>query len=240
MEFTKRAHTAAEGQFYEPMFPGRRIVFEDTVGTVRDLEYAIDCQLAVTVPDLRAPIRFSVQERWREPAAMRYGDVTITEWNSASGQPSELHKLGAHLFVYGFYDEHTDQILLGVAVDIPVLLRELALGRLQYRRQSRLDQTFLGFDVKQLRQHGAVIFERDRRVRCVTCDVAQDRWDPRSPLYREGAAQCPACADADRQTATDAAWIAEIHAADPKPVPIEEWPEVAHPGSGVPYKRGAA
>jgi hypothetical protein len=197
MEFTKRAHLAAEEQFYAPMFPGRQIAFEDTVGTVRDLEYAIDCQLAVTVPDLRAPIRFAVQERWREPAAMRYGDVTITEWNSASNLPSELHKFGAHLFVYGFYDQQLDQIMLGVAVDIPVLLRELALGRLKYRRESRLDQTFLAFDVRGLRSCGAVVFEHDCRVRCVTCDVAQDRWDTRSRFYSEGAAQCPACADAD-------------------------------------------
>ncbi|HET9258460.1 MAG TPA: hypothetical protein VFO16_25140, partial [Pseudonocardiaceae bacterium] len=65
--------------------------FEDTTSTVRDLDYAIDCQLAVTIPKFQAPIRLSVQERYRKPDDLHYGDVTITEWNLASGQPSELH-----------------------------------------------------------------------------------------------------------------------------------------------------
>lgn len=165
MDFTKRAHLAAEEQFYAAMFPGRPVAFEDTVGTVRDLDYAIDCQLAVSVPGLRAPLRFAVQERWREPDALRFGDITVTEWNSASAQPSELHKLGAHVFVYGFYDEPADQILLGVAVDVLTVLHALALGRITYRRQSRLDQTFLGFGIRDLRQLGAVVFELDNRWR---------------------------------------------------------------------------
>lgn len=163
MEFTKRAHLAAEGQFYAAMFPGLPIAFEDTVGTVRDLDYAIDCQLAVTVAGLRAPLRIAVQERWREPDAMRFGDITVTEWNAASAQPSELHKLGAHMFVYGFYDEQADRVLLGVAVDVLAVLRALALGQLTYRRQSRLDQTFLGFGIRDLRKLGATVFELDNR-----------------------------------------------------------------------------
>jgi len=163
MEFTKRAHAAAEAQFYAHMFPGLPVAFEDTVGTVRDLDYAIDCQLAVTAGGLRAPLRFAVQERWREPSAMRYGDITITEWNAASAQPSELHKLGAHLFVYGFYDERSDQIHAGVAVDVLMVLRALALGELTYRRESRLDQTFLGLGLRDLRDLGAVVFQLDAR-----------------------------------------------------------------------------
>lgn len=163
MDFTKRAHIAAQTQFYAPMFPGRRIEFEDTTETVRDLEYAIDCRLAVTVDGLRAPLRFAVQERWREPSAMQYGDITITEWNTATAQPSELHKLGAHLFVYGFYDAERDHILAGAAVDVLTVLRALALGNLSYRRESRIDQTFLGFGLRDLQRIGAVVFQIDNR-----------------------------------------------------------------------------
>jgi hypothetical protein len=167
MDFTKRAHTAAQTQFYPDMFPGRPIRYADTVATVRDLDYAIDCQLAVTVPDLRAPLHFAVQERWRQPQWENHGDVTVTEWNLASGQPSELHKLGAHLFVYGFYDAPADRIRLAVAVAVPILLRELACGDppLRYRRGTRggRDQTFLGFQCRDLESAGAVMFKLDRR-----------------------------------------------------------------------------
>jgi len=164
MDFTKRAHLAAQVQFYAPMFPGLTVTFEDTVGTIRDLEYAIDCQLAVAVDGLRAPLRFAVQERWREPSAMRYGDITVTEWNTATAQPSELHKFGAHIFVYGFYDERRDRVLAAAAVDVVTVLRSLALGTLAYRRESRLDQTFLGFGLRDLQRIGAVVFQLDNRV----------------------------------------------------------------------------
>jgi len=159
MDRTKRAHAAAQQQFYAPMFEHRPIVFEDTVGTVRDLEYAIDCQLAVTIPDLRAPLRFSVQERWRDPSYMPYGDITITEWNTASNEPSELHKLGAQLFVYGFYDEDADRIVAGVALDATVILRRLATSSLPYTRRSRIDQSFLAFGLTTLEKVGAVVFK---------------------------------------------------------------------------------
>lgn len=226
MEFTKRAHRAAQGQFYAHMFPGLPIAFEDTVDTVRDLEYAIDCQVAVSVGGLRAPLRFSVQERWREPKEMHWGDVTITEWNNASGQPSELHKLGAQLFVYGFYDPDADRVLLGVAVNVLTVLHALALGKLAYRRSRRLDQTFLGFDFGTLKRLGAVVFDIDHRPRserrCVTCDAPEAAWDATHRLYQEGAAQCPGCAEADEL--------------------CDPWAniEVAMPGSGLPPEWRAA
>src|SRR5690554_5255374 len=42
-EFTKRAHLAAQQQFYPRMFP-HGVDFEDVTQTAHDLEYAIDCQ----------------------------------------------------------------------------------------------------------------------------------------------------------------------------------------------------
>lgn len=173
MEFTRRAHRAAQGQFYAPMFSGLLLTFEDTVDTVRDLEYAIDCRVAVAVPGLRAPLSFAVQERWRRPHEMHWGDVTVTEWNRASDTPSELHKLGAQLFVYGFYDEDDDLIHVGVAINVLTVLLQLAAGKLTYTRRSRIDQTFLGFNVRELRAAGAVVFEVDNRPPAI---VEGDDW----------------------------------------------------------------
>lgn len=165
MAFTKRAHLAAQAQFYPGVFREASIAFEDTVGTTRDLEYAIDCRLAVTVDGLKAPIYFAVQERWRRPEDMRYGDITITEWNHASGQPSELHKLGAQLFVYGFYEESADQIVVAVAINVATVLWRLAVRDLDWKRQRRVDQTFLGFSLRDLVDVGAVIHHYDGRAR---------------------------------------------------------------------------
>lgn len=165
MGFTKRAHLAAQTQFYSRMYPAG-VEFVDAVGTARDLEYAIDCQLAITVKGLRAPISMAVQERFRRPSdgAMKYGDITVTEWNLASNQPSELHKLSAQMFVYGFYDETADHILLAVAVDVGFLQWALAHDEIRYVRQKRGDQSFLGFQFRDLQALGAVLFVHDERA----------------------------------------------------------------------------
>lgn len=181
MDFTKRAHLAAQAQFYPGVFRSLPIAFEDTVGTAKDLEYAIDCRVAVTVEGLRAPLYFAVQERWRRPADMRYGDITITEWNQASGQPSELHKLGAQLFVYGFYDEIADEIVVAVAVNVATVLWRLAVRDLGWRRQSRIDQTFLGFSLQDLRDVGSVIHYYDSRARRAAIEAELRAAGPTRP-----------------------------------------------------------
>lgn len=162
MQFTKDAHRAAQSQVYSKMFPG--VTFEDTVNTTKDLEYAIDCQLAVPVDGLRAPIRFAVQERFREPTEMHWGDITVTEWNLASNEPSELHKLSAQLFVYGFYDEPKDHICLAVAVDVGFMQWALTHDEITYVRKTRGDQSFLGFKFSALQEIGAVLFVHDDRA----------------------------------------------------------------------------
>lgn len=160
MVFTKKAHIAAQRQFYSHMYPAG-VEFEDTVQTKLDLEYAIDCQLALTVRGMRAPVRMSVQERYRKPHEMHYGDVTITEWNLASNQPSELHKLSAQMFVYGFYDELNDQIVAAVAVDVGLMQYALANGYIGYDRRRRVDQSFLGFKVGDLEDIGALVYSHN-------------------------------------------------------------------------------
>ena len=166
MDDSKRASIAAQSQFYPLLFPNRVLKFEDVTKTVADLEYAIDVQVAVDAPHLRAPLRFSVQERWRtDLGAMQWGDVTVTEWNLDTGQPSELHKLAAHLFVYGFYDKEEDKIVAAAAVEVARMLRALSLGKLAPTRKLRGDQSFLAFALDELESVGAVIF-RGRLLKC--------------------------------------------------------------------------
>jgi hypothetical protein len=154
---SQRAHRTAQAQFYPALFQGRPLAFEDCTDTAADLRYAIDVQVAVTLPQLRAPLRFTVQERWRlDLTAMAYRDVTVTEWNLDTDRPSELHKLGAHLFVYGFYDATRDRIVQAAAVNVPRMVRGYALGKLAGATGSRGDQTFKCFALGDLTAIGAV------------------------------------------------------------------------------------
>lgn len=165
-EFTKRAHLAAQGQFYPLMYP-HGVEFEDTTKTAQDLDYAIDCKLAITLPDesFRAPISMAVQERFRDPKEMHWGDITITEWNLASGQPSELHKLGAQMFVYGFYDDTNDRIVFATAIDVGLMQWALSHGYIKYERRKRGDQSFIGLKYKALDDIGAVLYTHDARAK---------------------------------------------------------------------------
>lgn len=160
-DFSRRAHLAAETQFYPTLFYGCPVTFEDVTKTKQDLEYAIDYQAAVQVTGLRAPLRFSIQERWRDPSAMEHGDITVTEWNLDTGLPSELHKLGAHLFVYGFYDKRADRITAAVAASVPHLLLGLLNG-MPYERRPRGDQSFVALQLAHLKKAHAVICKMPR------------------------------------------------------------------------------
>lgn len=174
MDFTRAAHLAARDQVYALMWP-EGVTFEDKVGTAQDLNYAIDAQLAVTVPGLRGPIRLSVQERFREPEAMRFEDLTITEWNLATNQPSELHKLAAQLFVYGYFHRPSGHICRALAVDVGLLQWAFTHGGISPRagRRPGGDQSFKAFAFDDLRRIGAVLFEHDdRRLR----DESGCRW----------------------------------------------------------------
>ena len=163
MQDSHCAHLAAQEQFYPLLFPDVPLTFEDTANTIKDMEYAVDCIVAIGLRQLRAPLRLSVQERWRtDLEAMSWGDITVTEWNLASDLPSELHKLGAQLFVYGFYDKVAGRIVAAAAVDVPRMVLALSLGKLSYRERRRGDQSFLGFGVSDLEAVGAVLLKKGR------------------------------------------------------------------------------
>lgn len=187
MDDSKRAHLAARAQFYPLLFPGRALKFEDVTKTVQDLEYAIDVQVAIDLPQLRAPLRLSIQERWRlDLAARSYGDVTVTEWNLDTDEPSELHKLGAHLFVYGFYDKEVDVIPAAVAIEVPRMLRAISLGKLSYTRRRRGDQSFVCFTLCDLEAIGAVILKTS--VLPMPRFQTDDKFDSDPAVLRAGTA----------------------------------------------------
>ncbi|HET9253785.1 MAG TPA: hypothetical protein VFO16_01105, partial [Pseudonocardiaceae bacterium] len=68
------------------------------------------------------------------------------------------------MFVYGFCNEHRDRIILAVAVDVALVQWKLSHGELAYKRENRLDQTFIGLQYSALRDLGAVLFVHDTRA----------------------------------------------------------------------------
>jgi len=113
----------------------------------------------VTAKGFRAPLKFFIQERFRKPRYQSFEDATITEWNTVTGLPSELHKIAAQIFVYGYYDLPTNRILGALAINVPQMIREIGEGRLQYKRDERSskDQNFIAVTWKDLGDVGAIM-----------------------------------------------------------------------------------
>jgi hypothetical protein len=66
----------------------------------------------VTTHGLRAPLGFTIQERFRRPRYAEFQDLTLTEWNGNSNLPSELYKIRAGMFLYGYYSEEDRRYFL--------------------------------------------------------------------------------------------------------------------------------
>lgn len=170
--FTNEAHKVATQQFYPQCFgvPTDRITWDGatlldsgTRGQVLDGEMAIDHIARVKLDGLNAPLQVTIQERFRQPEFERFDDVTITEWNHRTGKPSELHKIAANLFVYGYYDQTQRVIMKAVALSVPhvllFLLTQSAEAICASRCGTKKDQTFLRLTTAQIRDNGLAVYD---------------------------------------------------------------------------------
>lgn len=167
-DYSSRAHLCARRVIYPRLFGGCVLGYE-TQGSVRtnarwevlDGTLGIDRVILVTAPKARRPFTFTSQERFRQPSFQRFDDVTITARNMATNQPSELHKLAAMLFVYGFYDAAQDVLTSWVALNTVTLMLALTNRSLPYTTSinPRSQQAFISISRSNLRSVGAVIAE---------------------------------------------------------------------------------
>lgn len=173
-DFSTKAHVAATQQFY-PMAletPKEHLEFEDVTATTEkgkllDLQMGIDRVIHVK-GIFKEPVILSVQERFRKGADLHkkdkhgneYGNqITITEWNNPSNLPSELYKLYAHLFVYGFYDAQQDRIIKAVMVNVPLLIMGLINARIPVIREvNPKSQTFVAINEQDLIRARALFY----------------------------------------------------------------------------------
>lgn len=172
-DFSNRAHMRARDVLYPRIFNVRRerLEFEDTLlaqserAAILDGEMGVDRIVRVTVQSLPAPLVFTVQERFRRPEFARYQDLTVTEWNHASNLPSELYKINAGLFVYGYFDECSGRFPDAIVIGVTEMLLALAQGRLRYdRRWNKKRQTFLTLRFDDMERAGIVRFRLDKTM----------------------------------------------------------------------------
>lgn len=165
-DFSDKAHEAAQSMVYPALFKcdkdrmrfERVSVSEGGEKAILDGQMAIDRVVKVTVDGLRCPIEHIVQERFRRPQFSHFKDVTITEFNHASGQPSELYKIKSGIFVYGYYDENACRFGDILVVDVPAFMMAMTDGSIEYvKRQNRKMQDFVCVSFDDLHRAGVVV-----------------------------------------------------------------------------------
>ncbi len=180
--FSDNAHIAAQKTSYPLLFnvPNESLHFTTTslsIGEkecILDGEMAIDRIVKVSVQWFQNPIEFTIQERFRKEKYREWQDITITEWNHKTNVKSELFKLNAGIFLYGYFDgEHITQ---SIAINSTGLLHRLVFKRptiktvAEARRDKdknciirgfnpRSQQNFLCFRFEHLRLSGVVLSE---------------------------------------------------------------------------------
>lgn len=170
--FSQKAHIAAQEQFYPLLFnvASSNLQYEDVTfknnekdlrHKILDGEMGVDRIIYVTVPKLNAPLSFTVQERFREIKYQNYQDITITEYNYASEQKSELYKLSAAFFVYGYYDKDTNSIKQAIMLFPSELLLAIVKGDIFIEdiKKNPKEQTFITISFNKLREKGLIRFE---------------------------------------------------------------------------------
>ena len=167
--FSDSAHIAAQSIIYPILFnaPKEKLSFETTSlstsdkNAILDGEMAVDRIVTVSVDWFKAPIEFTVQERFRRLKFAQYKDITITEWNHKTNRKSELYKLNAGIFVYGYYGD--DVFEDWIAINTVGLLHRLVQKKpnLEIKTNPRSRQTFYTFGFERLRKAGVILCEKN-------------------------------------------------------------------------------
>jgi len=165
--FSNAAHMCARKKIYPMIFNCNpdMLSYEDTLldyndrGAVLDGEMATDRIVHVKVNMFRHPIIFTIQERFRRIYASKYQDITITEWNNSSNLPSELYKLTANIFLYGYFDDRSCKFADAILFDVPMTLYRLTTKGLSFGRgHNQKNQDFITIKFSSLHEAGSVLW----------------------------------------------------------------------------------
>ena len=107
-DFSKAAHMVARETIYPEIFglERERLGYKDVTSDILDFDFGIDRLVGIKDDyNYGRWYKLTVQERFRRISESGYTDITITSYNRNTGKSSELYKLNANLFLYGFYDD---------------------------------------------------------------------------------------------------------------------------------------
>lgn len=165
--FSDGGHIAAETQIYPYVFSvePNRLTFRNTGlstsedGRILDGQMGVDYCVGVKSRLFQNPIEHSVQERFRNVSYLHKQDLTITEWNCRTSQPSELYKIKSGLFVYGYFDNISGLIVEWIAVNTTQMLMAIQSEQLPYSSayNPRSEQDIIAIDFSDLLKNRCVI-----------------------------------------------------------------------------------
>lgn len=167
--FSDKAHEAARMLLYPALFnvAPEQLHFEeqgdindDPRYAALDGEMAIDRLVRVTLGTFRRPLTFTVQERFRKPEYAKYRDLTVTEWNVWTNRESELYKLQAALFLYGYYDPFNNRFVEAICANVPSLMMAITTNSIRYSHETKKNgsQTFIGLKFDDMHRAGVMQF----------------------------------------------------------------------------------
>lgn len=178
-DFTESAHLLAREAIYPVLFncPSDRIEYRDGIeymkdGATKELPLwwldswmAIDRILRVPAPTRLGYVEVTVQERFERTPAASHRNISVTEFNVASGNPSELYKIKSLYFVSGYFDR-TDNRFFGKThvCSTERILKAVASGQLRwYTKPNHKGQDFVTFGYEDLMSVDAVLMAFDFR-----------------------------------------------------------------------------
>lgn len=170
---SNKAHELARKVIYPKIFGAdfERLQFENTLlalgdgrGTALDADFAIDRVVKVNAIErlrFKMPLPFTIQERFRKAKYRnKFEDVTITEWNHASGKPAEFYKMAANLFVYGYHNVEFTKFIDCIAFWTGPVWLALINGRIKFNIVSNngKNQSFIAIPLSEFHRVKAVVY----------------------------------------------------------------------------------
>lgn len=167
-DWSDKAHLLARGMVY-PWFFGvdaEHLAYQDGVqfsdgeqGRILDGEKGIDRIVGAPVDNFAHLIPHTVQERFRNESYAHFQDLTMTEINTVSGKPSEVYKIQAQLFLYGYVNTQATKFHQWLIVDIALLNRALLNKTLVPSKKEMNDrgQIFVTYKFKDLWRTNCVL-----------------------------------------------------------------------------------
>lgn len=157
--FSNKAHQLALRYIYPKIF-GPLVAVKNTgledgeIGEILDGKCGID-RIIYT----RGGIPFSIQERFRDSSYAHRRDLTITKFNRASGEISELHKCIADYFIYGYLNESETGFIEVLVINYRELRRHISRGEIFFARElNRKNQEFIAIPFWALEKKGVVAY----------------------------------------------------------------------------------